>query len=143
MKFLCPNCKAKYQISDEKIAGRTLKMDCRRCSHPIVIRGETDVEEARAPSRPASQPAPRRRTGSSHVGPAPTSRSSARNALGADFRKNAGAPAAPAKPTALDQWHVAINDVPVGPMKRDEVAQKIGAGAVHGESLVWREGFND
>ena len=40
MKFLCPNCKAKYQISDEKIAGRTLKMDCRRCNHPIVIRGD-------------------------------------------------------------------------------------------------------
>ncbi|MCZ7680068.1 MAG: zinc-ribbon domain-containing protein [Sandaracinaceae bacterium] len=68
MKFLCPNCKAKYQISDEKIAGRTLKMDCRRCNHPIVIRGETAVDGApggAAPSRPspAAEPAARRRTG--------------------------------------------------------------------------------
>lgn len=148
MKFLCPNCKAKYQISDEKIAGRTLKMDCRRCSHPIVIRGETAVEEVRqsaAPSRPAApaQPAARRRPAPASAAPAPAARSSSRNALGADFRKNAGAPAAPAKPTALDQWHVAINDVPVGPMRRDEIAQKIGAGAVGSDSLCWREGFDD
>ena len=31
MKFLCSNCKAKYQIADEKVAGRTLRMTCRRC----------------------------------------------------------------------------------------------------------------
>ena len=40
MKFLCPNCKAKYQIADEKISGRTLRMNCRKCGHDIVIRGE-------------------------------------------------------------------------------------------------------
>ena len=46
MKFLCSNCKAKYQIPDEKIAGRTLKMDCRRCNTPITIRGDQpQVEE--------------------------------------------------------------------------------------------------
>jgi len=54
MKFLCPNCKAKYQISDEKIAGRTLKMDCRRCNHPIVIRGEQSEADAARRSAKAS-----------------------------------------------------------------------------------------
>ncbi len=153
MKFLCPNCKAKYQISDEKIEGRTLKMDCRRCNHPIVIRGDAapapapaaggfPARSSQSSSRPSSAAPAARRRGGSHVGPAPA-RSSARTALGADCRKHAAAPAAPARPTALDQWHVAINDVPVGPMKRDEVAQKIGAGAATGDSLVWREGFDD
>ena len=152
MKFLCPNCKAKYQISDEKIAGRTLKMDCRRCNHPIVIRGnapeamEALAEQepkpaAPATSRPGAAAAPARRTGSSHVGPAPAR--SSRSALGADFRKPGAAPAAPARPSALDQWHVAINDVPVGPMRREEVAKKIAAGAVTPDSLTWREGFDD
>ncbi|HJL14915.1 MAG TPA: GYF domain-containing protein [Sandaracinaceae bacterium LLY-WYZ-13_1] len=146
MKFLCPNCKAKYQISDEKIAGRTLKMDCRRCNHPIVIRGDKLAGGGAAASRRSSgrssgaHAAPRRR-GASHVGPAPAR--SSRSALGADFRKNAGASAAPAKPTALDQWHIAINDVPVGPMKREEVGKKIQSGAVSGDSLCWREGFDD
>ena len=41
MKFLCDNCKAKYQIPDEKITGRTLRMKCRKCDHDIIIRGET------------------------------------------------------------------------------------------------------
>jgi len=142
MKFLCPNCKAKYQISDEKIAGRTLKMDCRRCNHPIVIRGDKAAGGSKGSGR-SSRPAPGagRRRGGSGVGPAP-SRSS-RTALGADFRKNPG-PAAPAqKTTALDQWYVAINDVPVGPMKRGEIANKIAAGAIDGGSLSWREGFDD
>ncbi len=150
MKFLCPNCKAKYQISDEKIAGRTLKMDCRRCSHPIVIRGTSNSASPPASGGSPSSPprgsrgsiaSPNRRPGS-HVGPAPSSRSS-RSALGSDFRRQAASPPASQRPTALDQWHVAINDVPVGPMKRDEVAKKMASGAIHGDSLCWREGFDD
>ncbi len=149
MKFLCPNCKAKYQISDEKITGRTLKMDCRRCNHPIVIRGERDsavpsdsAARRSSPGRPSSVPAaPPRRRGGSHVGPAPAR--SPRTALGADFRKNPSAPTAPAKASALDQWHVGINDVPVGPLTREEIGQKIASGAVTGESLAWREGYDE
>ena len=38
MKFLCGNCKAKYQIADEKVTGRTLRMKCRRCDHDISDR---------------------------------------------------------------------------------------------------------
>ncbi|MGE0788867.1 MAG: AgmX/PglI C-terminal domain-containing protein [Sandaracinaceae bacterium] len=156
MKFLCPNCKAKYQISDEKIAGRTLKMDCRRCNHPIVIRGTVQpssssrpgnihagVDHASASQTGPSIASPSRRPGGSHVGQAP-SRGSSRSALGSDFRRNAAAaPPAPQRPTALDQWHVAINEVPVGPMKREEVDKKMAAGAITGESLCWREGFDD
>ncbi len=165
MKFLCSNCKAKYQIPDEKIAGRTLKMDCRRCSTPIVIRGdlgvpddaEEIVEEPAARQSPRAsasasvaggrRPAPAARplgaAGASNVGPHPSSaRTSTRGSLGADFRRNVGAEPARAI-TPLDQWHVAINDVPVGPMKRDEISRKIATGAVTGESLAWREGFDD
>ena len=40
MKFLCPSCKTKYQIADEKVVGRTLKMDCRKCSLAMVLRGD-------------------------------------------------------------------------------------------------------
>ena len=37
MKFLCPSCKAKYQIADEKVIGRTVKMKCRQCGYVIEI----------------------------------------------------------------------------------------------------------
>ncbi|MBK8170618.1 MAG: zinc-ribbon domain-containing protein [Sandaracinaceae bacterium] len=174
MKFLCPQCKAKYQIADEKIDGRTLRMKCRRCEHEILVRGDGTIGGA---SEPAPAPTATRepthqtsaagrlaapniaqtsRTGS-QVGPTPQRSPSMRpsmrapaptSALGADFRRQAvAAPQSPASQRApastLDQWHVSIQDVPVGPMKRDELARKIGAGAVTGDSLCWREGYDD
>src|SRR5262245_62143712 len=41
MKFICENCKAKYQIGDDKIAGRSVRMKCRRCGHLIQIGAST------------------------------------------------------------------------------------------------------
>jgi predicted Zn finger-like uncharacterized protein len=37
MKFLCPSCKAKYQIADEKVAGRSVRMKCRKCAFMIHV----------------------------------------------------------------------------------------------------------
>src|SRR5262249_39805755 len=138
-------CKAKYQIADEKLAGRTLRMACRRCGHEIVIRKEEMLEDglttARAPSSwPGSGPHARR---------IPTGRPSFRPegsspALGVELRRQpSGAPEVGPPPFALDQGHVAINEVPVGPVRRDELGRKIGVGAVGPDSLVWREGFDD
>src|SRR5438094_4024961 len=55
MKFLCDNCKAKYQIADEKVAGRTVRMKCRKCGHMIEVEAsvtETSVAGARVPPDP-------------------------------------------------------------------------------------------
>ncbi len=135
MKFLCGNCKAKYQIADEKIAGRTLRMKCRRCGHDIIIKG------ARGEAGTGSQPPVKQ------AGGKPASRSRPpRSTLGSDFRKQVQerqAPPPPPPPPSADQWHVAINDVPVGPIRKAEIHRKIQAGAVNGESLCWREGFDD
>jgi hypothetical protein len=43
----------------------------------------------------------------------------------------------------VPEWHVSINDVPVGPVHLEEMAHKIDAGAVSEYSLVWREGFEE
>ncbi len=166
MKFLCGNCRAKYQIADEKIAGRTLRMKCRRCNHDIVIRGDDNllsssnraaVRPGSAPGRPPAPPAPgSRRPGPrppvAPPGPAPrgpgpqaASRKPPGSALGADFRQKAAAGQSGDSRAAVVEplWHVAINDVPVGPIRRDEITRKVAAGAVTGESLCWREGFDD
>jgi hypothetical protein len=45
--------------------------------------------------------------------------------------------------TPQEEWHVAINDVPVGPMRRDEVVRKIALNAIDRDSLAWREGMDD
>lgn len=39
MKFYCDQCHTKYQIADEKVVGKTVRMKCRKCEAPILIRG--------------------------------------------------------------------------------------------------------
>ena len=54
MKFLCDNCKAKYQIGDEKVAGKTVRMKCRRCGHLRFIgqlEGHRELGVAAVPRR--------------------------------------------------------------------------------------------
>jgi predicted Zn finger-like uncharacterized protein len=48
MKFLCDSCKAKYQIADEKVAGKTVRMKCRKCGHLIEIRAGQAIAEPSA-----------------------------------------------------------------------------------------------
>jgi rRNA maturation protein Nop10 len=127
MKFLCRNCKAKYQIADEKVAGRTLRMTCQQCGEPIVVRG---------PARTSS-------TANRSLAPAPMSVATQASALGADLVHQMAVPAREPAGAIHEEWHVAIHDTPVGPMRRDEVARKIAAGAIERESLAWREGMDD
>ncbi len=47
------------------------------------------------------------------------------------------------QPTEAPEWHVSINDVPIGPIRLEEMGHKIDAGAVSEYSLVWREGFEE
>jgi len=131
MKFLCSNCKAKYQIADEKVAGRTLRMTCRQCKQEIVIRGDAPSRASIAAHAVQSQP----------IAPPP-----APSPLAADFQRQLGGgmrPSLAPPPPMLDAWHVAINEVPVGPMRREDIARRIASGAVGPESLAWREGLDD
>lgn len=165
MKFLCGNCKAKYQIADEKVSGRTLRMKCRRCDHDILIDGHSmpasnpppsaatgsvrrgSPSVIPAPNRPGSgaHPMPPRPPGLAAPGPRPApARSLPPSGLSADFRRHVAAPPeVPQRTAPYDLWHAAINDVPVGPMTRDELGRKIESGAVTPDSLCWREGMDD
>jgi predicted Zn finger-like uncharacterized protein len=211
MKFLCDNCKAKYQIADEKVAGRTVRMKCRKCSHLIEIRAsvtETSVALSAPPAgggavgeatmqvsvdaltapRPATGTGPatpasagaRAPSAAGKVAPRPGSgggalRGASSGQLSAvkpgaqkaepsglaagglagafsDSVKSEPGPAFEESPThALDmasgslteEWYVGINGVPVGPVRLTEFRAKIQSGAVTGDSLVWREGFEE
>src|SRR6478609_3327731 len=54
MKFLCPSCKAKYQIGDEKVAGRSVRMKCRKCGYVIQVSSVPGLGDA----LPGSEPPP-------------------------------------------------------------------------------------
>lgn len=59
MKFSCPSCQAKYQIADEKVTGRSMKMKCRKCGAVIPVVNDasiTDADVARLSMLPQSTP---------------------------------------------------------------------------------------
>ncbi len=128
MKFSCDSCGRKYRIEDEKVHGKTLRMDCRKCGKKILIDGKrlTATTSDRPPTaRPPAASSPLTKGFYDQVSsPQP----SAGGGLGAREPKH---------------WHVEINNVAVGPIGRSEVARKIETGAVKFSSLCWREGFDD
>jgi predicted Zn finger-like uncharacterized protein len=40
MKIVCDSCSAKYSIADEKVAGKSFKIRCKKCGAAIVVRGD-------------------------------------------------------------------------------------------------------
>src|SRR5258708_8563951 len=57
MKFLCENCKAKYQIADDKVAGRTVRMKCRKCGNMIEV--EASVTETSVAAKMPTEDGPK------------------------------------------------------------------------------------
>ncbi|AUX21040.1 hypothetical protein SOCEGT47_015180 [Sorangium cellulosum] len=251
MKFICDNCKAKYQIGDDKVAGKMVRMKCRRCGHLIqvsasvtessvakalpveppraasddahlVLSGDEAAAPAAAPAvearstgvaklaakapapaalghggaptppRPAAQPlarpggaprpavAPRATPGAAArpaAGPRPAPAPQDPPSIRAS-QPSSGVPAIPVAPAARapepapptdvasafnrsmsgdrplgkapavratsgEDWYVGVGGVPLGPVRLAVIREKALAGAVDGDSLVWREGFDE
>ncbi|WP_438011919.1 GYF domain-containing protein [Sorangium sp. So ce321] len=58
-----------------------------------------------------------------------------------DDRPLAKAPAV--RSTSSEDWYVGVGGVPLGPVRLSVIREKALAGAVDGDSLVWREGFDE
>ena len=174
MKFLCDNCKAKYQIADEKVAGKTVRMKCRKCGHQIEVRAavtETSVSTS-SPMvgggtemmRPVgsikgglatslSAQKPRAPAPSQPAGAAGTGPYAAQGALAGAFQRAVSEPPQtmpmptggnnPVELSVTDEWYVAINGVPVGPVRITELRRKAASGAVTEDSLCWQEGLEE
>jgi predicted Zn finger-like uncharacterized protein len=174
VKFLCEQCKAKYQIADEKAAGKTVRMKCRKCGHLIEVRGVVGADPAPADppatarfgvpieraELPLDEPAPAtkplapppragaiRPTATSFAAVRPTEKSGGalagalKSALQRDDEVSAPVDMSDLSPS--DEWYVAINGVPVGPIRIAEVRRKAAIGAVTEESLCWQEGLEE
>jgi hypothetical protein len=72
-----------------------------------------------------------------------------RGALAGAFTSNVqdaptgGTPAAPADLSVTEEWYVAINGVPVGPVRISELRRRAAKGDVTEESLCWQEGLEE
>jgi predicted Zn finger-like uncharacterized protein len=54
MKFVCDNCQAKYQIGDDKVAGKTVRMKCRKCGYNIKV-SASGTADATPPDPPSHE----------------------------------------------------------------------------------------
>src|SRR5271165_4950579 len=60
MRFACDSCRAQYNISDEKVGPRGVKVRCKKCGHVIHVRraeAEAEAEGAVAALKEADPPA--------------------------------------------------------------------------------------
>ncbi|MDB4943638.1 MAG: Signal recognition particle receptor protein FtsY [Labilithrix sp.] len=170
LKFLCDNCKAKYQIADEKVAGKTVRMKCRKCGHQIEVRAavtETSVSTSLPGASADARPAPARSglaTSLSQQKPpqkprVPTAsgqtgqQHNQGGALAGAFQRHVSEPPhgqplpspgqGAVELSVTDEWYVAINGVPVGPVRISELRRKAAGGAVTEDSLCWQEGLEE
>jgi predicted Zn finger-like uncharacterized protein len=174
VKFLCEQCKAKYQIADEKVAGKTVRMKCRKCGHLIEVRAVTESSAAsfpppavaptaptpshrpppppRAPPKPSGAKAPFATSLTSAKPAPPKPDRSGRAGVGAlagafkstvQHEDEGSAPIDMSELSASDDWYVAVNGVPVGPVRIAEIRRKAALGAVTEDSLAWQEGLDE
>lgn len=190
MRFLCEQCKAKYQIADEKVAGKTVRMKCRKCGHLIEVKAEvTETSVASKAPEPPTQPHHDEHDDATRVGmdvnammklsapgglgagpakpaaPRPGAPQPPRSTLATSFASTKPARPASRPESALagafqksvqkeddlalleistsSEWYVAINGVPVGPVRVAELRRKAHAGAVSEDNLVWQEGMEE
>ena len=55
MKITCESCQAKYTIADEKVAGKTVKIKCKKCNHSMVVHGANEAAPAAPQDATAEQ----------------------------------------------------------------------------------------
>ena len=183
MKFLCDQCKAKYQIADDKVVGKTVRMKCRKCGHMIEVKAEVTESSVatklpgeptvaspapakaaapgaklpqppratpqapRAPAAPVAKPAaPKGALATSLASARPPAQSRAEGPLASAFQKSVQQKdddAAMLDLHTASEWYVAINGVPVGPIRVGELKRKAASGGITEDSLCWQEGMEE
>ena len=157
VRFPCRRCEHKILIDGRRDdvtvpAGPAYGYhEATRRSAPSPFRREPETSRQRRPPsamrrRPSSIP-PRRPTSVSRRASSPASAKSADPHPGLSpplpSRSSAAVGVVPNPKLAKIEWHVSVNDVPIGPISLEEMGHKVDAGAVSEYSLVWREGLDD
>lgn len=116
MKTQCENCCARYEIPNERVVGKVLRVRCKRCQNVMMVVGPTE-------SFADGDPLPPTLTGISAFSSGATEFQATPMRVREDY--------API-------WWVGISGKPHGPYTRDEVLALIDRGDVHARTRLWR-----
>jgi predicted Zn finger-like uncharacterized protein len=119
MKISCQSCQSKYNVADEKVQGKIVKIRCRKCGATIVVNASGGVS-----------------TNGSGPALAPTAQAS--TAARADA---AAHPAASGD--AATEWHVSVADNDQRTMSLADLVTAYNAGTIAQDTFIWTEGMDD
>ncbi|HEX3593542.1 MAG TPA: zinc-ribbon domain-containing protein, partial [Polyangiaceae bacterium] len=123
----CHSCGATYNISDEKIRGRKVRVRCKSCSEGIIVDGtRVDSDEATRVYSPTFEPAV--------------------YAKGVhDEATRVMAPSGPDLRVAAsgEEWTVSAGESDQRTMDLAELISSYNGGLIPDDALVWREGMED
>jgi len=146
MKIECNHCAASYSVADEKVAGRRLKLRCKKCSEVIRVDG-TDLAtgaelESASPADVQMQTVAPPPPQSTEPKPADAFAGQA-DPFGAPegFQTFEPPPAGPAadEPT----WHISVGDTTQGPYTLQELGEYYSEGSIVLDTMVFCDGWED
>jgi predicted Zn finger-like uncharacterized protein len=160
MKFACETCATKYVIPDERVAGKLLRVRCKRCRSVMEVvgaaternrastkaeklaafRGE-DVAQDRPLFSARRQQDPFDAVGSGVWGARSGGRGEASDG-GLRVSGSHQADLMPVPPAATAEWHVAIKGQARGPFTDEEMQLLAARARIHARSRVWRAGMD-
>ncbi|MBI5494321.1 MAG: zinc-ribbon domain-containing protein [Deltaproteobacteria bacterium] len=158
MKFACETCSTKYVIPDERVAGRLLRVRCKRCRAVMEVLGPA-TEQNRAPTKSeklvptkgddVAHPQrlfavadPFAAFGSGNWSAPPAKRQVSHGGLVVAERSSGPVEGMPVPPAATAAWHVAIKGQARGPFTDEELHTLASGGKIHARSRVWRAGMD-
>jgi predicted Zn finger-like uncharacterized protein len=123
----CHSCGATYNISDEKIRGRRVRVRCKTCSESIIVDGtQLDAEEATRVYSSTFEPA-------MYAKGVHDEATRVMAPSGPDLRATA----------STDEWTVAVGEAEQRKMDLAELISSYTGGLLPDDALVWREGMDD
>jgi predicted Zn finger-like uncharacterized protein len=122
----CHSCGATYNISDEKVRGRRVRVRCKSCGEGIIVDGmRLDAEDATRVYAPNFEPAAYT-----------AGREEATRVMSVPSSSRFGEP-------GPEDWTVNISDSEQRIMRLDEIVNGYASGLVSDSAYVWKDGMAD
>ena len=130
MKITCQSCQAKYTIADEKVAGKTVKIKCKKCGATIVVNGSETGAGAPAPVPMAGPVA-----GPQAVAAAPPGDEDDGDGATRVFSEGSG--------QGTSEWTVNVTDEDQRTLTSPQLVLEYQRGVVNDDTYVWKDGMSD
>jgi len=156
----CLSCGATYNISDDKVRGRRVRVRCKSCGNAVVVDGtqvapddathvyspsfEPDATRVYAPGfEPAAYDEAEGRDEATRVMTAPPMLDALRSSHEAEATRVMTSPGVDWREPEAGDWMVNLTDADQRPMSLEEIVRGYREGTIGNDAFVWRDGMSD